>query len=94
MAHPRSQRPGSSVGWLPRLRQRCRARWYGARRVVEWHELDVNDCLTTTTLLQQNWTPALIRKLLGRPDYAVLDLQGIREPLRFYDRNRVAQVAA
>lgn len=77
---------------LPRgLWRLCRARWYGARQLVRWDEIDVNTCLCLTTLLRQDWSPALVRQILGRPDYAILDLQGIRPPLRLYTRERVAQ---
>jgi hypothetical protein len=76
------------------LWRHCRARWYGVRQVARWDEIDINACLCLTTLLRQNWSPALIRQLLGRPDYAVLDLQGIRPPLLLYSRDRVAQAVS
>jgi hypothetical protein len=69
-----------------------RARWYGARQVVEWDEIDVKNCVCLTTLFRQGWSPALVRRLLGRPDYAILDLQGIRSPLRLYTCDRITEV--
>ncbi len=79
---------------LRRLWRRCLARWYGARQIVEWDEIDINACMGPTTLLRKDWSPSLVRQLLGRPDYAILDLQRIRPPLRLYTRDRVAQAVA
>ena len=65
MPHPRSQRSNSRVRWLRSPVAELPGRWYGVQRVVEWHEIDVNDCLVPRTLLQQDWTPALMRSCWG-----------------------------
>ena len=80
--------------WLRDLLRRSEALFYGARRVVEVDQIDIHTCLPVDSLVRGIWSPALVLQLLGRPDYVVLDPQGLRAPLRFYDRNRVANVQA
>ena len=76
------------------LWNRCRARSYGARRIVELHSIDRNACLPLDLLVHVFWGPDLVRRFFGRPDYIVLGLHGMRDPLLLYDRNRVARVQA
>lgn len=65
------------------------ARQWGARSFVEVDHLDPQQALTIQAVLQRGWSPELANKVLGRPDYAVLDPQRRQEPLRLYDRARV-----
>lgn len=68
---------------------RIEARAHGARVFVEVDQLDAQRTLTINAVIQRGWSPELVRQVLGRPDYAVLDPQRRQEPLRFYDRLRV-----
>lgn len=61
----------------------------GARTFVEVDQLNPLRSLTIQGVLQRGWSPELVRDVLGRPDYAVLDPMRKQEPLRFYDRLRV-----
>lgn len=79
--------------WLNGLWNRCEALIYGARRVMEVDDVDIQTCIPVETMVRGIWSPELLlQQMFGRPDYVVLDPQGLRLPLRFYDRNRVAQV--
>lgn len=80
--------------WLSELWNRCEALIYGARRVVEVDDIDIHTCIPVETMVRGIWSPELLQQMFGRPDYVVRDPQGLRMPLRFYDRNRVAQVQA
>ncbi|MEJ0016918.1 MAG: hypothetical protein WDN25_10155 [Acetobacteraceae bacterium] len=77
-----------------RFWRRCVGRIYGAQQLVDVDAIDIDSCLPADTLIRGVWSPALVRRLLGRPDYVVLDPQGLRQPLLFYDRHRVAKVQA
>lgn len=68
---------------------RIEARAAGARTFVEVDYLDVQQTLTIQAVLQRGWSPELMERVLGRPDYAVLDPQRRQEPVRLYDRKRV-----
>ena len=68
---------------------RIEARAAGARTFVEVDHLDVEQTLTIQAVLQRGWSPEMVERVLGRPDYAVLDPQRRQEPLRLYDRTRV-----
>ncbi len=68
---------------------RIEARQWGARSFVDVDQLDPQRALTIQAILQRGWSPELAKKVLGRPDYAVLDPQRKQEPLRLYDRARV-----
>ncbi len=70
---------------------RVEARALGARDFVEVDEVDPQNTLTTHAILQRGWTPELMEQVLGRPDFAVLDPQRKRQPLKLYDRARVEQ---
>ena len=75
----------------PTLWGRIEARAAGARAFVEVDQLDVEQTLTIQAVLQRGWSPEMVEQVLGRPDYAVLDPQRRQEPLRLYDRTRVAR---
>lgn len=68
---------------------RIEARAAGARTFVEVEHLDVERTLTIQAVLQRGWSPEMMERVLGLPDYAVLDPQRRQEPLRLYDRTRV-----
>lgn len=68
---------------------RIEALFHGARMFVEVDHLDPQRTLTIQALIQRGWSPELVKELLGRPDYAVLDPRRKQEPLRFFDRARV-----
>jgi hypothetical protein len=61
---------------------------------VEVDDIDIHTCIPVETMVRGIWSPELLQQMFGRPDYVVRDPQGLRMPLRFYDRNRVAQVQA
>jgi hypothetical protein len=61
----------------------------GVRRVVTVEEIDPCETLSPTSLRRRGWSPECMEKLLGRPDYAVVDPQGLREPLILLSRSRV-----
>ena len=64
----------------------------GVRRVVTVEEIDPATTVTIATLEQRGWSPEAMRALLGRPDYAVVDPQGLREPLILLSRVRVERI--
>ena len=68
---------------------RLEASFHGARMFVEVDHLDPQNALPIQAVVQRGWSPELVRDVLGRPDYAVLDPRRKQEPLRFYDRARV-----
>lgn len=68
---------------------RIEARVHGARMFVEVDQLDRARTLTIQAVLQRGWTPEMVERVLGIPDYAVLDPQRRQEPLKLYNRERV-----
>ena len=68
---------------------RIEARRWGARSFVEVDDLDPRQTLSIQAVLQRGWSPELAKKVLGRPDYAVLDPQRRQDPLLLFDRARV-----
>jgi hypothetical protein len=68
---------------------RIEARAIGAREFVEVDEVDPAQTLTSQAVLARGWSPELMEQVLGRADYAVLDPQRKREPLKLYSRDRV-----
>lgn len=68
---------------------RIEARAIGAREFVEVDEVDPSETLTYQSVLQRGWSPELMEQVLGRADYAVMDPQRKREPLKLYSRDRV-----
>jgi uncharacterized protein (TIGR03382 family) len=91
-----------SAYWISRRRRgdhfsfgffwsRIEARAIGAREFVEVDAVDPANTLTTQAVLSRGWSPELMEQVLGRADYAVLDPQRKREPLKLYNRQRVEQ---
>ena len=67
----------------------CDARAMGVRRIVDVDSVDFNDLTTPAAVRSRGWSPELMVRLLGAPDYAVVDPRNRSEPLVFISRRRV-----
>ncbi len=82
---------GGLFGFATGSWRRFEARFRGARQLVEADEINLHTMLMASDLLRRGWQPELIKQRLGRPDFAVLDPQRMRDPLRFYNMMRLQQ---
>lgn len=64
----------------------------GVRRIAYIDDLDTDLLWTPDDLHKRGWSSDAMVRLLGRPDYAILDPLGRREPLIALDRRRVEEV--
>lgn len=79
--------------WIVQAMRRA-GRWFdaqalGVRRLVTVEEIDPASTLSPLAVSRRGWSPEAMERLLGRPDYAVVDPQGLREPIILLCRQRV-----
>ncbi len=67
----------------------CDARAMGVRKIVDVDSVDFNDLTTPAAVRNRGWSPELMARLLGAPDYAIVDPRNRLEPLVFISRKRV-----
>jgi hypothetical protein len=65
------------------------ARALGVRRVICVEDINPDDVLHPAEVHDRGWSLDLMLKVLGPPDYAVVDPAGISPPLIFVSRKRV-----
>jgi hypothetical protein len=83
------------LGWRPSLKvYRKAVLWFdtkalGVRQIVAIDDVDQNAVLTLAALHDRGWPLDVMEKVLGLPDYAVVDPTGRTPPLILLSRERV-----
>lgn len=74
------------------LTARLEALALGVRRTAYIEDLDVDQLCTRDHLFDRGWSVEAMIRLLGRPDYAIIDPHGRRDPIIVLDRRRVIKI--
>ena len=65
----------------------------GVRRIItNADEIDLSCALTPSMVRQRGWSPELMVRFLGRPDYAVVDPRRIDDPIILISKRRIEAV--
>jgi hypothetical protein len=74
------------------LAARLEALSLGVRRIVYIEDLEIDLVCMPDDLHDRGWSVEAMTRLLGRPDYAITDPTGRRDPIIALDRERVMRV--
>jgi hypothetical protein len=86
------------LGWRRGLRAYRKAvLWFdakalGVRRILPIEEVDQSAVLTPTAVHERGWSVDLMERILGAPDYAVVDPTGRFPPIILLSKERVERI--
>jgi hypothetical protein len=68
------------------------AKALGVRRILPIEEVDQSTVLTPTAVHERGWSVDLMKRILGAPDYAVVDPTGRFPPIILLSKDRVERI--